>query len=141
FVVSEWADGKRFGPETALGWREVEKLAALGAEIGSHSATHPDFGKLSGAQATDELGDSRTTIEKRTGIVADTFAIPLGQSGNWSAVAGEAALKAGYDVIYAQAEETRPAGTVARTFVTRFDTPRIFRALLGGTFDRWEEWV
>jgi len=43
-------------------------------------------------------------------------------------------------VVYAQAEETRPAGTVARTFVTSFDADRIFRSLLGGAFDRWEEW-
>jgi peptidoglycan/xylan/chitin deacetylase (PgdA/CDA1 family) len=141
FVVSDWADGKRFDRNTMLDWRDVERVAALGAEIGSHSATHPDFGKLGLAEAVDELGSSKTIIEQRTGIRTDTFAIPLGQSANWSATAQEAARQAGYQVIYAQAEETRPAGTVARTFVTRFDAPRIFRALLGGAFDRWEEWV
>jgi peptidoglycan/xylan/chitin deacetylase (PgdA/CDA1 family) len=141
FVVSEWADGKRFGSETILGWREIEALAASGAEIGSHSATHPDFGALGAAQAVDELAESKDTIERRTGIVADCFAIPLGQSMNWTARAGEAAKQAGYGLVYAQAEETRPAGTIARTFVSRFDAPRIFRKLLGGAFDRWEEWV
>ena len=43
--------------------------------------------------------------------------------------------------MFAQAEETRPAETVARTFVTRWDGDRVFRAALGGAFDRWEEWV
>jgi hypothetical protein len=80
-------------------------------------------------------------IERRLGFAPKTFAIPLGQSMNWTGECAAAARTAGYDIIYAQAEETRPAGTVARTFVTRFDHARIFRALLDGTFDRWEEWV
>ena len=142
FVVSDWSDDQgRVGTDTVLDWREIERSAALGAEIGSHSATHPDFGYLSKTQAADELGRSRETIQQRIGLRADTFAIPLGQSRNWTAIASEAAREVGYDLIYAQAEQTRPPGTVARTFVTHFDSPHIFRALLGGVFDRWEEWV
>ena len=53
----------------------------------------------------------------------------------------KAANDAGYEIVYAQAEATRPEGTVARTFVTKFDGDRIFNALLKGKFDRWEEWV
>jgi hypothetical protein len=37
--------------------------------------------------------------------------------------------------------ERRPPGTVPRTFITRFDNDRLFRAALGGAFDRWEEWM
>ncbi len=55
--------------------------------------------------------------------------------------AQQAARDAGYETIYAQAEETRPEGTVARTFVTKYDGDRIFKALLAGKYDRWEEWV
>ena len=80
-------------------------------------------------------------IEDRLGIVTTSFAIPFGQSKNWPELAARAAREVGYDVLLAQAEETRPAGTVARTFVTRFDGDRIFSALLGGAFDRWEERV
>jgi len=78
---------------------------------------------------------------ERLGIAPTTFAIPLGQSNNWSAANTAAAREAGYTTIYAQAEETRPAGTVARTFVTCWDGDRVFKAALGGAFDRWEEWV
>ena len=53
----------------------------------------------------------------------------------------KAAKDAGYDVIYAQAEETRPTGTIPRTFISKFDGDRIFKSLLQGKFDRWEEWV
>lgn len=142
FPVSEWSDMKHaWINEIVLTWKDIEDLLAQGAELGSHSATHPDFGQISLAQMVDELGESRDTIQKRIGFAPKTFAIPLGQSMNWTADAEKAARDAGYDIIYAQAEETRPAGTIARTFVTKFDGDRIFKALLQGKYDRWEEWV
>ena len=142
FVVSDWAnDQKRLGDGKALTWRDIEALAAAGAEIGSHSVTHPDFSRLSAQQAMDELAESRAAIEKNLGIETTSFAIPLGQSMNWTEAARKAAREVGYTTIYAQAEETRPEGTIARTFITRFDTERVFRAALSGAFDRWEEWV
>jgi peptidoglycan/xylan/chitin deacetylase (PgdA/CDA1 family) len=142
FVVSEWADGHHaFGEDVMLDWAEIERCAALGAEIGSHSATHPDFGRLDAEQSLEELVESRDVITDRLGIAPSTFAIPLGQSGNWTAAATTAARDAGYTTVYAQAERTRPAATVARTFVSRFDNDRVFRAALRGAFDGWEEWI
>jgi peptidoglycan/xylan/chitin deacetylase (PgdA/CDA1 family) len=142
FVVSGWCDQRdAWVGQHTLGWREIEKALALGAELGSHSQTHPDFARIGESQAVDELGESRRTIRARLGIDTRTFAIPFGQSLNWPAHASRAAVAAGYEVIYAQAEETRPPGTVARTFVTRYDGDRIFKSLLRGAFDRWEEWL
>lgn len=142
FVVSQWCDGRQGpGPTSTLGWQDVVRLADLGAEIGNHSATHPDFNLLTGTQMIDEIKGAEETIERRTGIRTTSFAIPMGQSGNWRPEASATVQDLGYDLVYAQAEETRPAGTVARTFVTRHDSPRIFRALLRGRYDGWEEWV
>jgi peptidoglycan/xylan/chitin deacetylase (PgdA/CDA1 family) len=142
FIVSDWAEGRHtFADDVMLTWREIEKLAAAGAEIGSHAVTHPNFGWLDASATIDELDRSRRTIEERLGITPTSFAIPLGQSDNWTTLASSAARDAGYTTIYAQAEDTRPDGTVARTFVTRWDGDRVFRAALGGAFDRWEEWV
>lgn len=142
FVVAEWADGRhRWDRETLLGWRDIEHAARLGAEVGSHSLTHPDFGRLAPAEAAHELSESRRLIELRTGITSRTFAIPFGQSGNWSPAAQSAARDAGYVAVFAQSEERRPGETVPRTFITRFDGDRVFRAALGGAFDRWEEWL
>jgi peptidoglycan/xylan/chitin deacetylase (PgdA/CDA1 family) len=142
FVVSEWSGERHsWAKEFVLPWRDLEKLLAHGAEIGSHSATHPDFGRIPVAQMVDELTRSRREIARELGVTPNSFAIPLGQSMNWPAAAAEAAREAGYDIIYAQAEDTRPSGTTPRTFVTRFDGDRVFKALLRGAFDRWEEWV
>ncbi|MCJ2179799.1 polysaccharide deacetylase family protein [Novosphingobium album (ex Hu et al. 2023)] len=141
FVVTGWSEGASpWATGEVLGWRELERLAADGAEIGSHSVTHPDFGQLDGPAARDELERSRDMIKARLGFAPASFAIPLGQSANWTPVAMREAKAAGYDLIYAQAEETRSAGTIARTFITGFDNMRVFSAALSGVFDRWEEW-
>ena len=142
FIVTNWADGHHaFGEGTMLGWREIERLAGMGATIGSHSVSHPNFGRLLGPVAEQELDESRLMIASRVGIVPHGFAIPFGQSRDWTDIAQAAATKAGYQNVYAQAEETRARGTVARTFITGYDSPPVFRAALGGVFDHWEEWM
>jgi len=142
FVVSEWAAGRHpFGEGVMLGWRDIERLAGARVGIGSHSVSHADFGYLSPAQAEAELFNSRRAIEQAIGIVPNAFAVPIGGTRNWTADASRIAREVGYDLIYAQAEDRRPAGTIARTFVTRYDGDRQFRAALAGAFDRWEEWV
>jgi len=142
FPVSDWTEGTTpWVKDMVMDWHDIEALMKAGAEMGSHSATHPDFGKIELGQMVDELGGSRDLFRKRLGIAPETFAIPLGQSMNWKDASMKAANDAGYGVIYAQAEETRPKGTVPRTFVTKFDGDRIFKALLKGKFDYWEEWV
>jgi len=141
FVVSEWSDGNTHQPEdTFMSWKDIEAVMKDGADVGSHSATHPQFQTIDREQMITELAGSRDLFEKRIGYSPDTFAIPYGQSMNWTSEAHEIAKEVGYSIIYAQAEETRPADTVARTFVTRFDHEFIFNALLKGKFDRWEEW-
>jgi peptidoglycan/xylan/chitin deacetylase (PgdA/CDA1 family) len=142
FVVSEWAEGRHgWDRDVMLRWDEIEGLAATGAEIGSHSATHPNFRWLGTVAMLDELARSRRAIADRLGAAPTTFAIPWGQSTSWPTAATVAAREVGYTTIFAQSEELRPAQTVGRTFVTHWDGDRIFRALLEGAFDRWEEWV
>jgi len=142
FVVGDWADGRHsFGDGVVMGWSQVEHLAAQGVEIGSHSMSHPDFGQLPPDAARRELVESRRLIEARTGILPTAFAIPLGQSMNWSAAAHAAAFEAGYEYVYAQSVLKRPLGTVPRTFITRGDDRRTFKAALEGAFDKWEEWI
>jgi peptidoglycan/xylan/chitin deacetylase (PgdA/CDA1 family) len=108
--------------------------------VASHSVSHPDFGRLDAGQARRELEQSRERLQRMLGVQTEEFAIPLGQSRNWTEAAGRAAAEAGYTTVYAQAVHTRPAGTVARTFITRIDRPLLFRAALAGGYDNWEEW-
>lgn len=143
FVVTDWAEGKAdwWAGDVLLTWKEIEALAAYGASIASHSVSHPRFPTLSLDQVHHELGASRDAIRARLGIDTTEFAIPIGRAKDWSPAAMTAAREAGYELVYAGAEQSRPQGTVPRTFVTRFDGDRLFRAALRGAFDRWEEWV
>jgi peptidoglycan/xylan/chitin deacetylase (PgdA/CDA1 family) len=142
FVVSEWSEQKHDWEKTGvLGWRELERMAADGVELGSHSATHRNFGGIDIERARVEFERSRATMLARLGFAPSIFAIPFGQSRNWNAAADAAARETGFETIYAQAEDTRPPGTIARTFVTHFDGDHIFKALLRGAYDRWEEWT
>jgi peptidoglycan/xylan/chitin deacetylase (PgdA/CDA1 family) len=141
FVVTGWADGRHHrGHDHVLDWDGVRALQEAGMTLASHSVTHPDFGKLDPAAAAHELEDSREQLKTRLGVETDEFAIPLGQSRNWTDHASRAAAEAGYTVVYAQSVDTRPADTVARTFITRIDRPMLFRAALCGGYDNWEEW-
>jgi peptidoglycan/xylan/chitin deacetylase (PgdA/CDA1 family) len=142
FVVGDWTDGRHvLGDGVVMGWTEVEHLAGQGVEIGSHSMSHPDFGSLPPDDVLQELVESRQLIETRTGIRTTAFAIPMGQSMNWTAYAHAAAREAGYEFVYAQSVLKRSPGTVPRTFITRGDDRRTFKAALEGAFDGWEEWV
>lgn len=142
FVVSEWSSHPwDWAKERFLHWRELETVGEFGGSIGSHSVSHPDFAKLTPEQMIEEVERSRDELRKQLGLTPKEFAIPYGQSMNWPAQAQRAALAAGYEAIYAQAEKTRPEGTVGRTFITQFDGQRLFQAALEGAYDNWEEWV
>lgn len=142
FVVSAWAEGKHdWERDRFLSWDELGRMRESGVELGSHSATHRDFGKIDVEHARREFEQSREKIRERLGFAPESFAIPFGQSANWNPSVDIVAREVGFKTIYAQAEETRPAGTVARTFVTHFDDDRLFKALLRGAYDRWEEWT
>jgi peptidoglycan/xylan/chitin deacetylase (PgdA/CDA1 family) len=142
FAVSEWSDqGEDWQKEKVLSWDELGKMREEGVEVGSHSATHRNFGHIDEDRARIEFTQSRDTMLARLGYSPDVFAIPFGQSDNWSAGSDKIAREVGFTTIYAQAEDTRPPNTIPRTFVTNFDDDRIFKALLRGAFDKWEEWT
>ena len=141
FVVTDWAKGRHpFRRGLLMGWKEIRELARAGVSVGSHSMTHPNFGQIAPERARAELFGSSQVLADRLGTAPDAFAIPFGQSGDWSREMMLIARSAGYRQIYAQAAATRPAGTVGRTFITRFDSDRLFVAALRGAYDAWEEW-
>ncbi len=142
FVVSGWADGQSGFPEgLLLGWREIDRLAGRGVEIGSHTVTHTRLSTLSAGEVERELGESRATIEARIGVRPAAFAIPVGRRRDWPDEAMNVAHAVGYETVYAACEEARPSGTVARTMITSWDGDRIFNAALEGAYDQWEEWI
>jgi len=142
FVVTDWLDGRHdFGDGIVMSWGELEHLTEAGASVGSHSLDHPNFAHISPDEAARQLTASRDAISDRLGVVPDAFAIPFGRSIDWTPAASAAADQAGYSVIVAQSEHSRPPGTTPRTFIAGSDSRTTFRAALEGAFDAWEEWA
>ena len=104
--------------------------------------THPNFGSISLDEGVHEMVASRDHIARKLAVAPSGFAIPFGQSRDWSGELTKVADAAGFETVYAQSAERRSPGTVARAlFITRYDGDAVFRGALGGRFDRWEEWV
>lgn len=74
---------EKLAPLPNLNWDDVRAIAALGHEIGSHSATHPDFGKLGNQEARFELAESRRVLEAQLQRPARWFAFPFGGANNF----------------------------------------------------------
>ena len=69
FMVQFWAEKY---PEY------VQKIAAAGHEIGTHSRTHPKMSELTKEQIVSELKTSCEAIEKITGKKTELFRPPFG---------------------------------------------------------------
>ncbi len=94
FEWPEVAEAHADHPEIlrSMTWPQVELLAADGAEIGSHTLTHPHLPTLDTDELTVELASARQKIEQRLGS-CETLAYPYGE---WDAEVERAARDAGY---------------------------------------------
>lgn len=82
YVCPGWWGGQHpdvTGPAGRLLTRaETQQLAAAGADVGSHSMSHPDLTKLADGDLKQELTASKHAIEDAIGIECTTFAYPFG---------------------------------------------------------------
>jgi peptidoglycan/xylan/chitin deacetylase (PgdA/CDA1 family) len=60
---------------------ELRELVAAGWELGAHTMTHPDLSTLDYSACRAEIEDSRTALERITGVPVQTFAYPFGRYG------------------------------------------------------------
>ena len=88
--------GGAAGPPPACrpaGWATIAAAAGSGLGIGAHSATHRSLPTLDDRELRRELGESRTTIERRTGVAPEFVAYPYGR---WNDRVRDAVRAAGY---------------------------------------------
>lgn len=78
----------------SLTWPELEELANVGWEVGSHTSTHPLLTRVGDQRLQEELVESRAAIEHKLGRCS-AIAYPYGVAD--TRVAG-AASRAGYTV-------------------------------------------
>jgi peptidoglycan/xylan/chitin deacetylase (PgdA/CDA1 family) len=90
FVVSRW-----IGTATVPWWDreagvrhplmaldEIKALSQNGFDIGAHTRTHVDLGRVDGAMAWEEIAGARLDLEEQLGMPVDLFAYPYGRREN-----------------------------------------------------------
>lgn len=88
FLVTSWVGRTNDWPSQPgsivraplMGWDAVARLASEGAEIGAHTADHPDLTHLTDAAVVEQLDTASREIEKRIGMRPRLFAYPGGRA-------------------------------------------------------------
>lgn len=104
FVVTQWMDTdivpfwdeQRGVRHPWMTWAEVRSLHRRGFEIGAHTRTHVDLGKVSGGPAADEILGARLELEARLNAPATSFAYPFGRSHHFTEANRELVRAAGF---------------------------------------------
>jgi peptidoglycan/xylan/chitin deacetylase (PgdA/CDA1 family) len=108
FVSSEHVlTGKPFPHDLARGrplapnsLQQLRELAAAGIEIGAHTRTHADLGRVDDPRRLyDEVVAAGAELQAVLGRPVRYFAFPYGQHWNLSAAAFELAYEAGYEAV------------------------------------------
>jgi len=128
-----------------LSWTQVEELARLGIEFGSHGLTHRDLTALGEDALREELVVSKRTLEEHTGKRVEAIAYPFGKCDR-RVIAS--ALEAGYNFGFTSWPAARaglsggaaPAAAMAigRMSVYCLDGRRSLARKLGGPGHRLE---
>lgn len=88
------ATGVTLRPNTP---EEIKSMASAGIEIGAHTRTHADLGKIDDANLMwEEIAGSKQDVEQITGKQARYFACPFGLASNMSPLAFQVAYNAGF---------------------------------------------
>jgi peptidoglycan/xylan/chitin deacetylase (PgdA/CDA1 family) len=104
FVVSDWIgtdvvpwwDRERGARYPWMTWDEVRLLHRKGFEIGAHTRTHADLGKVSLDEAREEILGARLDLERQLGASVESFAYPYGGRNHLTDVNRELVKVAGF---------------------------------------------
>ena len=79
-----------------LTWDDLRAMTALGHEVGSHTASHPDLGQVDEANTRRELVESKNKLEAELDRPARWFAFPFGGRAHFRADHLPLVSEAGY---------------------------------------------
>jgi peptidoglycan/xylan/chitin deacetylase (PgdA/CDA1 family) len=80
-----------------MSWEEARTLVERGFELGSHTVAHPILSRISMAQLSRELKESRTAVEAKTGGRCIAIAYPNGSLMDYTPEVQQAVQQAGYE--------------------------------------------
>jgi peptidoglycan/xylan/chitin deacetylase (PgdA/CDA1 family) len=79
-----WWDAEKHIETVWMSWDQVRGLRDAGHEIGAHTQTHPDLGKIGPNEARREITGALAQLETELGERAGLFAYPFGGRKNMS---------------------------------------------------------
>lgn len=92
-----WWDARYSVQSEWMSWDEVRDLHAQGFEIGSHTKTHADCGRISGSEAEREIVGSKEKLEAELGAAVHHFAYPFGDADHMTEENLGLVRRAGFD--------------------------------------------
>jgi peptidoglycan/xylan/chitin deacetylase (PgdA/CDA1 family) len=139
FVVSQWIetdavpwwDEQRGVRYPWMTWDEVRSLHRRGFEIGAHTRTHVDLGRVGALEAQDEIVGAQREIEQRIAAPVESFAYPYGGPHHLTDANREIVKAAGFRCCCSGFGGVNPAGAdpfhLRRVSVThRYPSPPEF---------------
>jgi peptidoglycan/xylan/chitin deacetylase (PgdA/CDA1 family) len=119
FVVTDWMgsdvvplwDRERGVQHPWMTWDEVRSLHRSGFEIGAHTRSHVDLGRVSPVEARTEVLGARLELEKQLCSRVESFAYPYGGPTHVTDVNREVVKSAGFRCCCSGFGGTNPAGT------------------------------
>jgi peptidoglycan/xylan/chitin deacetylase (PgdA/CDA1 family) len=119
FVVTEWMgtnvvpwwDEVRGVRHPWMSWDEVRALHKSGFEIGAHTRSHVDLGKVSVREARDEVLGARLELERQLGARVSSFAYPYGGRQHVTEASRAIVKSAGFRCCCSAFGGINPAGT------------------------------
>lgn len=93
FVTTDYIGTSKVGPwdeqrgvrSRWMDWDDLRRLRDMGFEIGAHTRTHPDLGKLVGPEARSEISGSRERLKEELHEDVPGFSYPFGGREHFAA--------------------------------------------------------
>jgi len=135
---NDWADNPpKLPPSNLLSWREIKELNCCGIEFGAHTRTHPFLTRISAAEATREIIESKAIIEDSLGTAATSFAYPYGKFNRLVRQIAEKTYQSACSTNLGKAAWTSDFFALERVDAYYLSNQKIFTSLASKTFDRY----
>lgn len=122
FVITELVGNARY-----VTWDQLRALPAMGFEVGSHTATHPDLRLLGDARLQQEIAGSRELLARELGQEVRYFCYPVGlYNDNVVQAVRDAGYLAAVTTQYGPATPEQDHALWARVRIERRDTLTTF---------------
>lgn len=82
-----------------LNWQEISEMSSNNISFGSHTMSHPILSKMPVESAKEEILDSKSIIEEKTGLPVKHFAFPNGRAEDFNEELKQYCQKIGFESV------------------------------------------